>query len=96
MRYGTDKGASYRPENYEETIKSILSYLIEKDIALELNSGGLRKGLDFLHPHEDIIKWYAEMGGKKFAAGSDAHFCEHVGFGFDRIEETLRRYGVTV
>lgn len=89
VRYGYDKGRSYRPELLSDQVDAILSYIIEKGIALELNTGGLRKGLDQLHPHEEIISRYLQLGGRKFRVGSDAHFYEHVGAGFDKVEEVL-------
>lgn len=95
VRYGREKGASYFPEKFSGEIEEILKILIRRDIALELNTGGLRKGIDFVHPHEFILGMYKDMGGKRLSLGSDAHFAEHVGAGFDEALKLMGRFGYT-
>ncbi len=66
---------------YQGDIDEILSILISKDKALEINTSGLRQPLGLTMPAEDIVKRYKALGGKKITVGSDSHFTEHMGAG---------------
>ena len=92
VRYGYEKGASYEPEAYAGYIDEILKEIISRDIALELNTGGLRKGVDFVHPHAYILGRYKELGGKYLSTGSDAHFADHVGAGLGRAAKVMESF----
>ena len=74
-------------------IDEILKEIISRDIALELNTGGLRKGVDFVHPHAYIMGRYKELGGKYLSTGSDAHFADHVGAGLGEAAKLMRSFG---
>ena len=52
--------------------------MIENDVALELNTSGLRKG-GRLMPTPELVKLYIDCGGKHFTLGSDAHTARDVG-----------------
>ena len=95
VRYGTRKGELYDPSENAEVIDAILSELIRRDIALELNTGGVRKGIDFIHPHPFILKRYRELGGHWISVGSDAHSSKNVGSCFAQAEELMAEYGLT-
>ncbi len=66
-------------------IDPILSELIRSNIALELNSSPLRKGMDFCLPSPAILGGYAQLGGKSVTVGSDAHHAEEIGSGNDHL-----------
>ena len=87
------KGADISP--YSETIEVILQKIIQKNIALEINTSGIdaRYG-DFL-PHKEIIKKYKSMGGELITIGSDAHAPERVGYAFDKAKKMLSDIGFT-
>ncbi len=68
-------------EKYHGDIDEILSILIEKDKALEINTSGLRQPLGLTMPAEDIVKRYKSLGGKYITVGSDSHYTEHMGAG---------------
>jgi histidinol-phosphatase (PHP family) len=93
-RYTTKRGyPPYRPEDYKGHIMPILETIIGRKIALEVNTSGYRSQANRCFPHEDVLRWYHDLGGRLISIGSDAHRPEHVGFGFDKVEATLRGIG---
>ena len=56
------------------------------NIALEINIGNYKSGLDFPNPHFEIWDMYRELGGKYIQIGSDAHSHVYVGNKFDLIK----------
>lgn len=82
---------TYTP--YAEIVDAILSTIIKKDIALEVNTGSFRCGLMEPNPCIAIIKRYRELGGYLLTIGSDAHKTEHIGLHFDGIPDLLKDCG---
>lgn len=70
-------------ENYYEKIKSIYKIMIEKGIALEINTSGLRGDLGDTLPDYQCIKLYHDIGGQLISVGSDAHKAVDVGQGIN-------------
>ena len=95
VRYGMNGSRDYDPQDYAEIIDDILKEIIRRDIALELNTAGLRKNAGFIHPHRYVLNRYRELGGKWISVGSDAHFADHVGMGFAEAENLLKKFGFT-
>lgn len=93
VRYGPNKNAHYSYERYRDLIDEILKMLIEKDIALEVNTAGYKYGLGAPNPHPDILKKYRSMGGELITIGSDAHRPEHLAYDFPTAVTLLRECG---
>ena len=93
MRYGYEKDRFYSYEKFRDVLDEILSCLISRDIALEVNTAGFRKGLGFPNPHPDILWRYRDLGGEKVTIGSDAHMPQHVGADFKAAAELLQALG---
>lgn len=93
VRYGPNQAGNYTYEKYRDVLDAILETLIKKGKGIELNTAGLKYGLPQMHPHEDIVRRYHEMGGRIITIGSDAHRPEHVAYRFDRAAELLRVCG---
>ena len=93
VRYGYDRGSSYSYRKYADLIDEILKALIRKDIALEVNTGGLRYGLGFPNPHPDVLRRYRELGGTMVTLGSDAHKPDGMGYGFPEAVSLLKEAG---
>lgn len=91
VRYAPEN-FSYSPLEYRDILEEILICLIRKDIALEMNSSGL-KSTHQPNPHEEILSLYRELGGQALTIGSDAHKPEFVGFQFKQIESLLKKSG---
>ena len=67
------------PEMYEP----ILAALAESDMALEVNSSGLRQGIGETYPPAWAVARYRELGGRQVTVGSDAHLPESFAFGLE-------------
>ena len=67
--------------------------LISKGKALECNTAGFKYGLGHLHPYEEILKRYRELGGELLTVGSDGHRPNEVGGYFEQAAEILKSCG---
>lgn len=85
---GSELG-DYSYSDHEEFLDAILQFIIKNDIALEVNSGAFRAGLDEPNPKYCVIKRYKELGGKLITMGADAHVPEHVALNFVPVAEAL-------
>ena len=91
MRYSPEKG--YNPVDFREIIDEILKLLISKGKGIEINTAGLKSGLEYVHPHEFILKRYRELGGEIVTVGSDAHDKSRVADNFKEAEAALKAAG---
>ncbi len=78
---------------YDSVIDKILDVIISKDIALEVNSSGIRKGLHVPMPSADYIKRYYDKGGRMITIGSDAHRVCDVGADIPACLAILKNIG---
>lgn len=93
VRYGYEKDREYSYERFQDVIDPILREIVDRKIALEVNTAGLTKGMAWPNPHPDVIRRYLELGGTMITLGSDAHDAG-VGAEFDRVLPMLRELGV--
>ena len=93
IRYCKRMDRRYEYAKYKDVIDKILSYLIEGEKALELNTAGIRKGMREMNPARETLRRYREMGGELITVGSDAHRAGDVAADFDRAEEFLKDCG---
>ena len=91
-RYTPD-GANTDLTPYLDLIREILVTCIKKDIALDINTAGIRYGLPYFHPQTKILKLYKDLGGKFLTLGSDAHRVEDMNFYFKEATEILEAIG---
>ncbi len=87
------KEQGYSPADYQDYIDEMLTFLIENEKGIEINTSALRKGFSNPNPHRDIIKRYKELGGEIITVGSDAHTPADVAGKFDVAEEILKDCG---
>ncbi len=80
-------------KNYKSKITNILKLIIEKDIALEVNTSCKGSNYDEFMPEEWIVALYKEMGGHLITLGSDAHISDNASYCFDSAVEMLKRNG---
>lgn len=95
IRYSPSKGKSFSYVQYKDIIDSILTFIIQHEIALEVNTSGYKHGLGAPNPSDDVIKRYLELGGSMISIGSDAHQPEFYAYEFDRTRKLLLSLGVT-
>ena len=79
---------------FEDKIKRVFRALIERKIALEINTSCVGSAYDVWLPEKEIVALYIEMGGRLFTLGSDAHKSEKIGNGFEAVTEFLRQKGI--
>ncbi len=91
----------------EDALKNCFRMMVEKEIALEINTAGLRRINEF-YPAPAIMKYARAQGIKLISIGSDAHKVEDLGkgiregieyaksFGFDAIYSFEKRKPVRV
>lgn len=71
-------------------VEPLLGEMAGRGLSLEINSGGLRKGLRWPYPSPDILKAAREAGITRITPGSDAHRPDQVGSGLDRCFEVAK------
>jgi len=78
---------------YKDKITKILKTLIERQIALEVNTSRVGTDFNYTAPTFDIITEYYGLGGKLITIGSDAHKSEKIANGFDYVKKELKSIG---
>lgn len=76
---------------FADIIDEILLTLIRKDKALEINTAGIRYGLNSIHPSLEILMRYKELGGKLITIGSDAHKANDIAADFEIAAQYLQK-----
>ncbi len=64
---------------YYDIISELYKKIISKDVALEVNTSTLWRGLGFTMPDTALLKLYRECGGRLITVGSDAHSAQNIG-----------------
>ena len=78
---------------FAEEIEEILAAIVEKGIALEVNTSGIGSSYGDWLPGEWIISRYYTLGGRLVTIGSDAHVSEGIGNAFEETKAMLRKIG---
>lgn len=78
---------------HRNEIFSIFEQIIQKDIALEINTSGFDGDFAKLMPDLSLIRSYKEMGGKRITLASDAHVPQNIGKGFAEAAAALQNIG---
>lgn len=89
-------GLQYYGENInnvpEDLLRKSLELMREKEIALEINTAGLRRIGEF-YPAPNIMKLARELGLKMITIGSDAHKVEDLGKGIKEVLAYVKSFG---
>ncbi|MBO6162723.1 MAG: histidinol-phosphatase HisJ family protein [Eubacterium sp.] len=93
LRYGPTKAEHFDVKDYMEIFEAIFRQIIDNGKGIEINTGSLYRGMDFAHPHPDLLRLFKEMGGEIITFGSDSHDRIHAGYRFDEAGELLRSLG---
>ena len=87
------KKFGHRPtKNMEEVLREVVKVVKSADIAVEINTSGLRKPVKEVYPSEQILRILAEYG-IPLTLGSDAHTPADVGRDFDAARALVEKYG---
>lgn len=90
-----DYGRKVRMERYLPLVDTLFDTIIEKGIALEINTSGLQQKIGETLPGEALIRRYYQRGGRLITLGSDAHLLQNMAYGIDQTEKMLREIGFT-
>ncbi len=93
VRYAPNKDKYFSYAEFADVIDEILKKLIFAGKGIELNTGGIYKGMDRPNPAPEIIRRYRELGGEIITVGSDAHTADKIGMGFSEAEKILKNAG---
>ena len=93
VRYLPHRESLYSYQKFSDWIDPILRFILDKGIALEVNTSPLIKGMRYFNPLPDILAKYRELGGELITIGSDAHVPEKVAGYFDETAGVLRDLG---
>ncbi|WP_188456074.1 histidinol-phosphatase HisJ family protein [Virgibacillus oceani] len=78
---------------HHDIISQIFDEIIPAGKGIELNTSGVRYGLDGGMPSVDILKLYKEMGGEILTLGSDSHNEASIAFNFKESLTLLQQIG---
>ena len=78
---------------FQKQIDVILDLILQREIALEVNTSGIGGVYGEWMPEPEILKRYYAMGGRKITLGSDAHVPENIANGFHKTQKTLTGIG---
>ncbi len=77
-------------------LERVLEGIIEQGVVLEINTSGLRRGVEEPFPGKVILSRYREMGGTRCTLGSDAHRTDELGDGIREGFDLARSLGLDV
>jgi len=93
VRYMKRAGKDIDIKKYYADISQIYKRLIENDIALEINTSGIRQGAGMTFPDEGLLRLYYDAGGRAITVGSDAHYSKDIGADIDTALGMARNIG---
>jgi histidinol-phosphatase (PHP family) len=91
-KYGIKHYGSHISYLPRELLNAILRTMKEKNIALEINTAGLRR-IDQIYPSEDIMQLAAGIGIDLLVIGSDAHSVGDLGKGLNKGYDYIKSFG---
>lgn len=98
LEYPNVRGiAAYGPYDaaaHRDAIEEVIDALLRYNVALEINTAASRKGAGVTFPCAEVVRWYAERGGRLLTFGSDAHRPEDLAAGLDDAIELARAAGL--
>ncbi len=78
---------------WPDSVERILRVIIERNIALELNTSGLRRKEKITYPIPGILERFRELGGTLVTIGSDTHREPYIFYGLQEGRELLAANG---
>ncbi len=79
----------------EREMESVLKYLVNAGVGLEVNTSALRRGDAEPYPAFSVLRQAREAGISVFTVGSDAHRPGDLGSGIDKTIRSLLELGIT-
>lgn len=88
-RYGVMYYGPFQTEDFKLEIEAILKAVIRQNMAIEINTSGLRQAPEETYPGMGTLRLYKELGGTLITLGTDSHRSVHVGAGLDVAKSML-------
>jgi len=93
-RYAPKSHRNYDPARYRERLEPIFDAMIERGVAFEINTSGLRQTPKTSMPGPAVVRWYVERGGRIITTGTDSHAAQTVGSGLAKTLDMLALCGI--
>ncbi len=91
-RYGLTRGTTL-PDRLLPLLDELFTWLIKHNKGIEINTSGIRYGLESFHPYPELLKRYHHLGGQIVTIGSDSHSSSTLGENFTEAVELLKFCG---
>lgn len=83
-RRGNPRFGAFDPTPYRNLLYTLFDLMIEKNVALEINTAGLRQDPRDFYPCYQTLQWYYERGGRLITFGSDAHHPDELAYNLEQ------------
>ncbi|MGH2615647.1 MAG: histidinol-phosphatase HisJ family protein [Thermomicrobiales bacterium] len=93
-RYAPKTHRDYDPAQYRERLLPIFDAMIERGVAFEINTSGLRQMPKTSMPGPAVVRWYVDRGGTLITTGTDSHAAQTVGAGLAKTLDMLSLCGI--
>jgi histidinol-phosphatase (PHP family) len=77
----------------KDIAKNAIKAIKKAEMAVEINTAGLRKPVKELYPSDEILEMILDEG-IDLTLSSDAHSPDQVGFGYDEAYKKLKKFGI--
>lgn len=95
-RYGASFWTEWDDDMFWGPFDRILRCIVDRQIALEINTSGIRQAPGRPFPSPPVVERYRELGGRLVTVGSDCHRSEDLGRDIDVAIELAAASGLTV
>lgn len=96
VRYGNYENNKVIYNDYKDVLDALLKTIIASGKGIEINTSGIRYNLEAMHPNQNILRRYKELGGEIITVGSDSHqgkdLCKDFYRAYDMLEFLDYRY----
>jgi len=93
IRYFLLNNIDFPVYKYYDLYIKLYKIIIQRGIALEVNTSGLRKSIKQPSPSYELLELYKNTGGELVTVGSDAHRPRDIAFGIADVYERLKSLG---
>jgi histidinol-phosphatase (PHP family) len=84
----------YKPKTpIKDIAKNAIKAIKKANMAVEINTAGLRKPIKELYPSDEILEMIVDEG-IDLSLSSDAHDPSQVGYGYEEAFEKLKKFGI--
>lgn len=96
LRYIKEAGNDFEIIKYYDKYELFFKKLVASNKIIEINTSGIRKGLGFTMPDEDLLKIYKDCGGKYVTVGSDCHRSGDLACDYEEGAARAERLGLNI